>query len=108
MEPHRLKSVLLVLPLGELAESLAALVAGGGAAAAGGLQRGAGGRAASADGFGRRAERDRRGSLRAEILRVGAPVERLVAERDAIVARAAEKMHVGLLERGRGVRLGKI
>ena len=94
--------------LRDLAEAGAAFAAGRGAAAARRLQRGARGRAASRDGGGRRAKRDRLGSFRAEILRVGAPVERLVAKRHAQVARAAEKMHVGLAERGRRVGLGEI
>ena len=75
-----------VLPARFLAEAGASFVARGGAAAAGGLQRGADGGSASGDGDGRIAERDRLGRFRAEVLRVGAPVERLIAECDAIVA----------------------
>src|SRR5258708_2323902 len=90
------------------AKPRAALAARCSAAYAGGLKRRASGRAASYDGSWRSAKRDWLRSFRAEILRVRAPVECLIAKRHAQVARAAEKMHVGLVECGRRVGFREI
>src|SRR5260370_957047 len=82
-----------------------------------GLRRGAAG-AAACYGSGRRAEGDRSRGQRANVLGIGAPVERLVAELHVEITRRAEKIDarraegwgdVGLREiKQAGARVGRI
>ena len=91
------------------AETVAAtnLAVGKDAAAAGGERSGAGA-AAAGDRGGRRAERDGCGRERADVLRIGAPVERLIAELQIQIARGAHEIDARRIESGRGVGFGEI
>src|SRR5260370_6097698 len=77
------------------------------AAAAGRQRRGA---ACAATGAGdrRSAERNRCGRQRADVLRISAPIERLIAKLDVHVSRSAQEINTWRAERRRRVRLGKI
>src|SRR5271170_2545263 len=65
-------------------------------------------RAAARDGRRRRAKRDGRGWQRADILRIGAPVKRLIAKLQVQIARRAHEIDARRIERRRGIRLRKI
>src|SRR5712692_10153542 len=77
-------------------------------AAAGGRKRRGPRRAASDDCGGRGAERHGRRRVRADVLRIGAPVQDLVAELDVDVARGAEKIYARRGKRWRGIRFGEV
>src|SRR5712692_4440175 len=77
-------------------------------AASAGRQRRGAGRAAAGYGDRRRAERHRRGGQRADVLRISAPIERLIAELDVHIARRAQEIDARRGERGSGVRLRKV
>src|SRR6266478_7670402 len=77
------------------------------AASAGRQRRGAGG-AATGDGCRRRAEGNRLGRQRSDVLRVGAPIERLIAELDVHISRSAHEIDARRGERRSGVRLRKV
>src|SRR5713226_8088735 len=77
-------------------------------AASAGRQRRGAGRAAAGYGDRRRAEGNRRGRQRADVLRVGTPIERLIAELDVQVARGAHEVDARRGERRRSVRLRKV
>src|SRR5713226_3844067 len=76
--------------------------------ASAGRQRSGTGRAAACDRDRRRAEGNRRGRQRSDVLRIGAPIERLIAKLDVQVSRSAHEIDTRRAERGSRVRLRKI
>src|SRR5260370_5005099 len=77
-------------------------------AAPAGRQRRRTGRAAANDGDRRSAERNRRGRQRPDVLRISAPIERLIAKLDIHISRSAHEIDARRAERGSGVRVRKI
>src|SRR5712691_2355524 len=77
-------------------------------AAPAGRQRRGASRATTGDGDWRRTERNRSGRQRADVLRIGAPIERLIAKLHVQVARGSHKIDAWSAECGRRVRLRKI
>src|SRR5689334_24460257 len=77
-------------------------------AAAGGRQRRGAGRASTDYCNRRRAEGDGRRRLRADVLRIGAPEKRLIAELDVEVARSSHEIDARRAEGGRDVGLCEI
>src|SRR5579859_76504 len=61
--------------------------------------------AAARDGRWRRTKRDGRGRKRADVLRIRAPIERLIAQLHVQIARGAQKIDAGRIESGRDVGL---
>ncbi|SRR5713101_3413054 len=76
--------------------------------ASAGRQRSGTGRAAACDRDRRRAEGNRRGRQRADVLRISAPIERLIAKLDVHVSRSAHEIDARRAKRRRRVRLRKI
>src|SRR5579859_4344687 len=65
-------------------------------------------RGAARDGRWRRTKRDGRGRKRADVLRISAPIECLIAQLHVQIARGAQKIDAGRVESGGDVGLGKI
>src|SRR5260370_34186543 len=86
----------------------AAQKAAGKDAASAGRQRRRTARATSGHGNGRRAEGNRRRRQRADVLRIGAPIKRLIAELHVQIARRAHEINARGAERGRRIRLRKV